>query len=1136
MDQTCPTETITSTDYLRLIAHLQRGGAWGYWWLNAAGRKRSTWWPVKEPAPLPQEGGNLYFGVHPSAFIPERNDRGEAVPPAAVRSQLASIAAINALFSEFDAKDFGGDLDKTLAHIEGLPKPPSVLVCSGGGYHAYWLLAEPEHILDDAQRLRLRSLQAAWVRFTGGDPGAKDLARVLRLPGTCNYKYDPPRPVSFAWEEYRRLYRLAELEALLPAPVPLPTPRPNGHKPPARLTDQLVEAAALLKRLSPERCDNYDRWVEVGLALSELGPAGLALWEDWSKGSPKYQEGECAEKWPTFKQDGDGKPLRLGSLRHWAEKDDPGGGRAQHTRRSHSSAIPGRALPESNDATPQDDAPQPFWALCDNDPGLILTESQAEAKRLHGLGFSTLALCGCTSLGNDDLTQVGQRIGVYLAPGFPRAVANQLGPLALCLPPLPEEISAEDLREQLNRAETWLERCINEAKACPPNQVEERMIELGGLLGALPKGARPRYYRLAMNRLGLTRRELSELLKLARQASSESGERFNLSSVRDGQLCFLGEPLGNFAAWISDELTRENGMDTPTVEYTLHGQLADGPTLQAITIPAEQFASMDWIARYWGARPVLYIPRGKAYVAARAIQENSLPTLQQERVFTYTGWREIDGLRGYLTGSGFLTAGGLNEQVRVDLGGSELRHYALPAPPQGRKEMQEAIRASLDFLDLGPRSVTAPLWAAMFASVFTEIKALYTVLWVYGTTQSGKSTISHLALTHFGTGFINGRQYLPPENWESSLAALEYSMFTTKDAPLIIDDYAPQFASAFDAREMQRTAQKVIRRAGNRTARNRSRANLTQQVYRPPRGLVLVTAELPLSGESTAGRMLYIPVAPGDVLPEPGDNTPRPAMDQAQKQAEAGLYGQAMGAFLQWMAANWERATARFLEIIEESSAAARCQKVQNRLPDYYAILDAAQQVALTAFYELGVLSANQAADIAYQNGQAILDVVVNQAERIASESPVRKFFESLDSLLERQKVYLAPKTRAVSYVPPINADLIGYFDPGDEGVVYLSDDACLEHVREYWAKLGENFDTTKDALRRQISQIPGLLARRGGREILVKTWIAAKNCSSWTLAIDRQRLEALYQVELKNRETLSLNLEQAAERADDDV
>jgi hypothetical protein len=45
----------------------------------------------------------------------------------------------------------------------------------------------------------MRRLQACWVKLVGGDPGAKDLARLLRVPGSLNAKYDPPRRVAFVW-------------------------------------------------------------------------------------------------------------------------------------------------------------------------------------------------------------------------------------------------------------------------------------------------------------------------------------------------------------------------------------------------------------------------------------------------------------------------------------------------------------------------------------------------------------------------------------------------------------------------------------------------------------------------------------------------------------------------------------------------------------------------------------------------------------------------------------------------------------------------------------------------------------------------------------------------------------------------
>jgi hypothetical protein len=1093
-----------------LLAHLHRGGQWAYYW--QAANIPPTWFRVGETLSPPTKG-NVYFSVHPGR---ERRNEYE-------RGGLDNVAAINCLFSEYDCKDYGSQ-EAVIEHIGTLPVPPSVVVNSGGGIHCYWLLTETVFVTDNLEALK--DIQARWVAFTGGDKGAKDLARVLRLPGTFNHKYAPSRPVFIITADYEQTFPLDELTALLPEdppskPIPLmPVRQFSGQTSDIRPIDAFLANQTFADVLTPfgwkltHTRGSVEYWQRPGKKATDrshsatVGHNGHNILYVFSSSAQPFEPEtgySLATAYVLLNHDGDFKAAAQ-ALKVATQNDD---------------------LLDllSNDDGQDQPAEQGYWALTPNQRKLIIVEDRSLAETLQNLGHSAYAwdvASGAPS--HTDLTRMRTMQTVYLAlkNGRQERLCQALGPLTMInLPDLSSAISSNNpepdenvipLDELLQQSRPWLDVLLEQVKHLPPHELAETTGLIARLLRKLPDELSPRYYQLAQRRLGMTKRELNALAR-----PETDPKQLTFSSVRDGQLCFLSEPLGNWTATITGEQARDNGMDTPVVEYTISGQLADGTPLTTISIPAEQFLGMDWIARYWGARPILYLPRGKAYLAARAIQEISLPTLKQERVYTYTGWREIDGQRGFLSGSGFLTTDGLNESVRVDLGGTELRHYALPKPPTG-KALQEAIRSSLGFLDLGPRAVTAPLWAAMFAAAFTEIRPLYSVLWVYGTTQSGKSTIAHLCLTHFGTGFINGRQYLPPENWESSLTALEGSMFTVKDCPLIIDDYAPQFASTYDAREMQRTAQKVVRRAGNRTARNRSKSDLTQQLYRPPRGLVLITAELPLAGESTAGRMLYIPVAPGDILPIKGDRTTRPSLDLAQRQAEAGLYGQAMAAFLQWLAANWERAVALFLEIIEEAALTARNSNVQNRLPDYYANLDAAQRLALLAFYEMGVLSASEAADIQHLNGEAILEVVVSQAERIATESPVRKFFEALNSLLERQKVYLAPKTAKVTFTPPQQADLIGYFDPNDETVIYLNDDACLEHVREYWAKLGENFDTTKDALRRQISQIEGLVARRDAKNILYKTWIAASKSNTWVLAISRTKVENLYSVEIKNR------------------
>lgn len=214
------------TDLAELLAMLHRGGAWAYWW--TAPGKASTWFEVGRRRPLPTGQQNIYFGVHPSTEIPKTKTDGRPAKPEGVRSRIDTIAAVNCLFGEFDAKDFEGGKPAALTHILRLPAKPTAIIDSGGGWHAYWIFRIPIPITDNSTSKRLCRLQARWVEFVGGDPGAKDLARVLRVPGTLNYKYDPPRPVEFHRLDWEILYDPDELELLLPADLPQPT-RPSAR-------------------------------------------------------------------------------------------------------------------------------------------------------------------------------------------------------------------------------------------------------------------------------------------------------------------------------------------------------------------------------------------------------------------------------------------------------------------------------------------------------------------------------------------------------------------------------------------------------------------------------------------------------------------------------------------------------------------------------------------------------------------------------------------------------------------------------------------------------------------------------------------------------------------------------------------
>lgn len=177
--------------FSELAQHLWRGGQYAYWWTpdgdertNPDGstwrEKVSLWFPADQPAKIPQtwlENCNVYFGVHPLRARGSQHSRGK----------IDDVAAVNCFFAEFDVPKHFENKRTALDHIRRLPAQPSALVASGGGFHCYWSLSETVLVTDE-NRAHLRALQGAWVELVGGDDGAKDLARVLRVPGTLNRK------------------------------------------------------------------------------------------------------------------------------------------------------------------------------------------------------------------------------------------------------------------------------------------------------------------------------------------------------------------------------------------------------------------------------------------------------------------------------------------------------------------------------------------------------------------------------------------------------------------------------------------------------------------------------------------------------------------------------------------------------------------------------------------------------------------------------------------------------------------------------------------------------------------------------------------------------------------------------------
>ena len=207
---------------------------------------------------------------------------------------------------------------------ELVPVPPTMLVNSGNGLHCYFVLAEP---ITDFDQMRL--VERAWKCHVQG--GAKtrgykidsafDLARILRMPGTFNFKGEP-KPVELLECHPERLY---SVDDLLPDGWDNPDAEPKQTADPApatrhSLAEDIATIVDVLPRIPDHHIDEYQTWLEIGMAIHSVLPddAGLALWRERSMVSGNYEEGCCEEKWRTFEHKANG--VGVGTLVYLAQE------------------------------------------------------------------------------------------------------------------------------------------------------------------------------------------------------------------------------------------------------------------------------------------------------------------------------------------------------------------------------------------------------------------------------------------------------------------------------------------------------------------------------------------------------------------------------------------------------------------------------------------------------------------------------------------------------------------------------------------------------------------------------------------------------------------------------------------------
>src|SRR5438270_6421954 len=95
------------------------------------------------------------------------------------------MQAARALHVDADLKDTGLDREALLMRLRSFDPPPSLIIFSGGGFWALWLLDAP-YADGDGWRARIEKVCEGLHKAAGADPTCRNVNRLMRVPHTVN--------------------------------------------------------------------------------------------------------------------------------------------------------------------------------------------------------------------------------------------------------------------------------------------------------------------------------------------------------------------------------------------------------------------------------------------------------------------------------------------------------------------------------------------------------------------------------------------------------------------------------------------------------------------------------------------------------------------------------------------------------------------------------------------------------------------------------------------------------------------------------------------------------------------------------------------------------------------------------------
>ena len=478
--------------------------------------------------------------------------------------------------------------------------------------------------------------------------------------------------------------------------------------------------------------------------------------------------------------------------------------------------------------------------------------------------------------------------------------------------------------------------------------------------------------------------------------------------------------------------------------------------LPSILLDFENIQKCIWVAKYFGFE---YYVNKKNIDDFMSIIRHLCIDASTKTVYNNTGWIIENDKWSYLHANGCI--GDANVEVEFE---ESINNYRLPNKIENLKE---ACELSLQLSEILEDDKGIILQSLVYLSPLVDIinqvsKPPEMVVWLWGKTGSRKTSIARAYLSHFGD-FTNKI----PCTFNDTKTSVELKANLLKDTLCLCDDFAPK-QDYRDKKIQDSNAELILRMYGDRIAKGRSSNKLDVKNMNIPRGMMLVTGEGVISGESSNARLLSIEVNRESVNLSVLTNIQR----------KAHILGEAMRGYIEWLIEqlnpknNLEDELGEILknnfEIYREELIYKYKDIVHGRTLDAISWLKVGFTCMLQYMVDRNIIDENIQSSYERRLEVVMDNLMSTQIKLISSNSPIDEFLNTLKESIDSNSIKLATLNSKNQVIEEKIENVYGY---KDNEYYYFYLDKIYSFVKWQQQKKGVYMSINQKSLVKQLRE-----------------------------------------------------------------